>query len=153
MTSCLKLFLGGTVGKSQWREEIIPFLEKENLEYFNPVVKDWNQSAQEKEYQVKKSLNTVEAYVITKDMQGVFSIAEAVDASNKKPEKTIFLVLREGFEKHQLKSLDATLDLIRNNGAFIAQSLEDIVTIFKRLELSYRAKRVSLIARKEKLYE
>lgn len=153
MTSCLKLFLGGTVGKSQWREEIIPFLEKENLEYFNPVVKDWNQSAQEKEYEVKKSLNTVEAYVITKDMQGVFSIAEAVDASNKKPEKTIFLVLREGFEKHQLKSLDATLDLIRNNGAFIAQSLEDIVTIFKRLELSYRAKRVSLIARKEKLYE
>lgn len=151
MTSCLTLFLGGTVGESQWRDKLIPLLEESNLGFFNPVVKDWNESARLKEYSIKGSPLTVEVYVITKGMLGVFSIAEAVDDSNKKPEKTIFCVLREGFEKHQLKSLDATEELITKNGAFIAKSLEDIARIFKSIEWSYRAKRVSVLARKEKL--
>jgi len=149
--SCLTLFLGGTVGESNWREDLIPLLEHENLEYFNPIVDDWNDSAREKEYQVKNSSNTVEVYVITKDMKGVFSIAEAVDASNKKPEKTIFMIDRIGFDEHQLKSLDATLDLIQKNGASIANSLFDVALIFKGIELAHRAKRVSVLARKEKL--
>jgi len=151
MVSCLTLFLGGTVGKSKWRDDIIPLLEHEKLEYFNPVVDDWNDSAREKEYQIKNSPTTVEVYVITKDMQGVFSIAEAVDASNKKPNKTIFMVDREGFDKHQLKSLDATLELIQKNGASIANSLFDIIRLFKGIEITYRAKRISVLARKEKL--
>jgi len=151
MLSCLTLFLGGTVGKSKWRDDLIPLLEHEKLEYFNPVVDDWDESAREKEYIVKNSPTTVEAYVITKDMKGVFSIAEAVDASNKKPDQTIFMIDREGFNEHQLKSLDATLELIQKNGASIANSLFDIATIFKGIEITHRAKRVSVLARKEKL--
>lgn len=151
MTSCLTLFLGGTVGKSCWRDQMIPLLEESNLVFYNPVVKDWSESDRLKEYGVKGSPLTVEAYVITSDMTGVFSIAEAVDASNKKSDRTIFCVLRDGFEKHQLKSLDATLDLISKNGAHIAESLEDVVRIFGSIERSYRAKRVSILARREKL--
>lgn len=151
MGSCLTLFLGGTTGKSKWRDSLIPLLEESGLHYFNPVVDDWNESAIIKEYSVKGSPLTVEVYVITKDMLGVFSIAEAVDASNKKPDKTIFCILRDGFEKHQLKSLDATKDLIANNGAFLAETLEDVSRIFKSMEWSYRAKRVSVLARKEML--
>ena len=151
MLSCLTLFLGGTVGKSKWREDIIPLLEHEKLEYFNPVVDDWNDSAREKEYLVKNSPTTVEVYVITKDMKGVFSIAEAVDASNKKPGQTIFMVDRDGFNTHQLKSLDATLELIQKNGASVANSLFDVALIFKGIEINHRAKRVSVLARKEKL--
>jgi len=151
MLSCLTLFLGGTVGKSNWRDDLIPFLEHEKLQYFNPVVDDWNDEAISKEYEVKSSPNTVEVYVITKDMKGVFSIAEAVDASNKKPDKTIFMIDRKGFDQHQLKSLDATKELIQKNGASIADSLHDVALIFKGIELSYRAKRVSVLARKEKL--
>jgi len=151
MLSYLTLFLGGTVGKSCWRDEIIPLLEQENLHYFNPVVADWDDAAREKEYQIKNAANTVELYVITKDMKGVFSIAEAVDASNKKPDKSIFLILRKGFDKSQLRSLDATKDLIQGNGASIVEKLQDIVILFKGMELSRRAKRVSVLARKEKL--
>jgi len=151
MSSCLTLFLGGTVGISKWRDKLIPLLDSGGLDYFNPVVDDWNDSAREKEFQVKNSLDTVEVYVITKDMKGVFSIAEAVDASNKKPDKTIFMIDEEGFDKHQLKSLHATKDIIEKNGVVIANSLFEIVSIFRRIELAYRAMRISVLARKEKL--
>jgi len=151
MLSCLTLFLGGTVGKSDWRENIIPLLEHEKLQYFNPVVDDWNDAARDKEYQVKNSPTTVEVYVITAEIKGVFSIAEVVDASNKKSDYTIFMIQRKGFSEHQLKSLDATKELIQKNGAHIADSLSDVVTIFKGVELAHRAKRISVLARREKL--
>jgi len=151
MSSCLTLFLGGTVGNSKWRDDLIPLLEHEKLQYFNPVVENWDESARDKEFQIKNSPTTVEVYVITKDMKGVFSIAEAVDASNKKPDKTIFMIDVEGFDEHQLKSLDATKGIIQKNGAIIANSLYDIAFIFKGIELAHRAKRISVLARKEKL--
>jgi len=151
MSSCLTLFLGGTVGSSKWRDDLIPLLEHEALQYFNPVVDDWDDTAREKEFQIKNSSTTVEVYVITKDMKGVFSIAEAVDASNKKPDKTIFMIDEDGFDEHQLKSLNATKDIIQKNGAAIANTLYAVAYIFKGIELAHRAKRVSVLARKEKL--
>lgn len=151
MGSCLTLFLGGTVGKSNWREDLIPLLEHEKLNYFNPVVEDWDDAAREREYEVKNSPLTVEVYVITKDMKGVFSIAEAVDASNKKPDYTIFMIDRDGFDTHQLKSLDATAELIAKNGAYLSKNLHDVAYTFKGIELAHRAKRISVLARKEKL--
>ena len=63
-------------------------------------------------------------------MQGCFSIAEAVDGSNKNPEGTIFCILDlENFDKGQQKSLKACEELIRNNGAHVANSLVDIANI------------------------
>ena len=38
-------------------------------------------------------------------MTGVFSIAEVVDCSNKRPESTLFCVIPDGFDKGQAKSL------------------------------------------------
>ena len=153
MSSCLTLFLGGTAGSSTWREDLIPLLKHENLSYFNPIVDDWNEEAISKEYTVKKDPKTVEVYIITSAMKGVFSIAEAVDASNKKPYFTIFMIDEKGFSKHQLKSLKASCDLIKSNGAHISKSLFDVAQTFKGIELAYRAKRVSVLARKAKLYE
>ena len=62
-------------------------------------------------------------------MKGVFSIAEVVDLSNKKPSTTIFCVLRDGFTKGQLMSLDATIKLVKDNGAIIVDSIRDIASI------------------------
>ena len=151
MSSSLTLFLGGTVGKSTWRDTLIPLLEQAKLKYFNPVVEDWDSSARIKENIIKSSLETVELYVITSEMRGVYSIAEAVDASNKKPDKTIFMIKRDGFNSNQLYSLDATLSIIQNNGAYISESIFDIVRIFKSIELAHRVPRVSILARKNKL--
>jgi hypothetical protein len=59
-------------------------------------------------------------------MLGFYSIAEVVEDSNKRPTKTIFCYLEEGFEKHQIKSLQATARLVKENGAQVFTSLEAV---------------------------
>lgn len=122
-----KVFLGGTCNDSIWRETIIPFLK---IDYFNPVVDDWNEEAQKRELEEREICDYL-LYVITPEMKGVYSIAEAVDDSNKRPEKTIFCVLNHGpsglFDKAQMKSLDAVGRLIERNGGKYLKDLNSVV--------------------------
>ncbi len=121
-----KVFLGGTTNNSNWRGLLI---KKLKIDYFNPVVKDWNEEAQKEEFKQRKNCDYV-LYVITPKMEGVYSIAEAVDDSNKRPKKTIFAYLLEddgkNFLKHQIKSLDMVGKMVEENGAKWFKSLEEI---------------------------
>jgi len=74
-------------------------------------------------------------YVITKEMSGVYSIAEVADDSNKRPERTIFCYLEEGFEESQIKSLKAVANLVKKNGAKVCDSLEEIVEYLNNQQL------------------
>lgn len=122
----MKIFLGGTVNNSTWRDELI---KKLKIDYFNPVVKDWNEEAQEEEIKQRKECDFV-LYVISPKMIGVYSIAEAVDDSNKRPEKTLFCFLEKDgdkeFNEHQIKSLKQTSKMIKENGAKIFKSINEI---------------------------
>ena len=109
-----KVFLGGTCNESTWRDELIPQLK---IDYFNPVVDDWTPECMIEEKKQRKSCDFV-LYVITSDMTGVYSIAEVVDDSNKRPEKTVFAFKEEGFDKSQIKSLEAVGTLVSENGAY-----------------------------------
>lgn len=125
-----EVFLGGTCNNSTWRDQLIPLL---TIDYFNPVVKDWNEEAQKLEIEKRESCDFV-LYVITPEMKGFYSLVEATDDSNKRPEKTIFCVLEKvtvgedeiSFEDFQIKSLNATKKLIEENGATVLNSLESI---------------------------
>ena len=75
-----KVFLGGTLGDSTWRKKLIPRLE---IDYFDPVVGDWTPECQEEEIKQRQNCEFV-LYVISPYMQGVYSIAEVVDDSNKR---------------------------------------------------------------------
>ena len=108
----MEVFLGGTCNGSTWREELIPKLK---IDYFNPVVEDWNEEAQRKEIEKRETCDFC-LYVITKEMKGVYSIAEVVDDSNKRPEKTIFSVKKEGFDEQALRSLDMVGKMVKRNG-------------------------------------
>jgi len=127
----MKVFLGGTCADSKWRDEIEPLLERSGLDYFNPVVDDWNEAAQAQEVQERQNCDFV-LYVITPKMEGVYSIAEVVEDSIKRPEKTIFVVLdKDGgssFSKGQKKSLDAVSEMVRRNGGQSFNSLQNAVT-------------------------
>lgn len=116
-----KVFLGGTCAESTWREDLIDCI---SIDYFNPVVEDWTPECQDEEYRQKHICN-IHLYVITKEMTGVFSIAEAVDSVNQQNKMTIFHVIPEGFSKSQLKSLQAIVDLIQIRGgiAYIDNNL------------------------------
>ena len=115
----MKVFLGGTCNGSNWREKLIPKLK---IDYFNPLVSNWDKKAQLNEIKEKNKADFL-LFVITPLMTGVYSIAEVVDASNKKPEKTILCILNEEngkkWTKSQRNSLSAVEDLVHSNGALM----------------------------------
>lgn len=119
-----KVFLGGTCAESTWRNELINFLD---IDYFNPVVDDWNESCQVEEQQKEHHCN-IHLYVITKEMIGAFSIAEAIESAMTKGKITIFHVLPEGFNGHQLKSFKSICKMIESHGGYagISDNLADV---------------------------
>lgn len=131
----MRVFLGGTCNKSQWREQLIPMLK---CDYFNPVVPTWTEEAYQQELIEREQCNIC-LYVITPRMTGVYSIAEVVDDSNKRPDKTIFCLLKEDgdlvFDDHQLKSLKKVGVMVRENGGYFAQSLEEVVDFTYSFEI------------------
>ena len=124
-----KIFLGGTCAQTDWREKLIPLL---NIDFFNPVVEDWTPEFQQEEIIEKEYRCNIHLYYITSKMQGVFSIAEAVDSSHKSANNTnmntILYVDPNGFSESQLKSLKATINLVTSIGG-IASFESDIKTV------------------------
>ena len=128
-----RVFLGGTCNPPDWRKEIIELLEKVGFSYFNPLLdntEDWNDEAQEQERK-ERELCDFCLYTITPNMTGVYSVAEAVDVSNKHPTKTIFCALKEycndSFSDDQWKSIEQVGKLINMNGGFFCTNLEAAV--------------------------
>ena len=105
------------------------------IDYFNPVVDDWTPECQDEEIRQRESCDYC-LYTITPKMTGVYSIAEVVDDSNKRPEKTILCVLDEdnesSFSETQIKSLKQVKEMVKNNGANVFDSLEDIASFLNK---------------------
>ena len=126
-----KVFLGGTCNGSTWREKLIPLLK---IDYFNPVVDDWTPECQAEEIKQRQDCDYC-LYVITPKMMGVYSVAEVVDDSNKRPNKAIFCMLAtdESSAGHtlwtnisQIKSLEAVGKLVESNGGKCFESLKEV---------------------------
>jgi len=126
----MMVFLGGTVNGSKWREELIPKLK---IEYFNPIVGEWNEKAKRAEDDAKAKSDYL-LFVLTPKLEGFYSIAEVVDASNKYPQKTIICVLDsdDGNEwtAHQSKSLKRIEDLVSSNGGMVLNGLDECADFF-----------------------
>ncbi|MBT32607.1 MAG: hypothetical protein CMO01_23340 [Thalassobius sp.] len=123
-----KVFLGGTVNGSRWREKLIPNLK---IDYFNPVVKDWDQKAYQRELSEREQCNYC-LYVLTPKMNGYYSIAEVIDDSNKRPNRTLLCILpkegEESFSPFQLKSLQRISEMVKANGGRVFNSLHQVAT-------------------------
>lgn len=121
-----KIFLGGTCNNSPWRSVLIPLLQ---IKYFDPVVSQWTEAAYEQELYEREHCDFL-LYTITPLMTGVYSIAELVDDSNKRPQKTIFCILKEDgdeqFNDTQLKSLSAVQKMVIQNGAVVFDNLDEL---------------------------
>lgn len=113
----LKVFLGGTCNGDTWRDEVVPVLEAASVKYFNPVCPpgvDWDDKWRAHEEVEKESCNT-ELYVITSKMKGIFAVVEAVfSATTKINTDVILVIVKDGFDAAQLKSFDATLNLLED---------------------------------------
>ena len=109
-----KVFLGGTCAETTWREELIVMLKENDISYFNPVVEDWTEECIGVEENEKDNICDIHLYVITKEMKGVYSIAEIM-ASALTGKNTIFVVIDDGFDEGQIRSLSATAKLARKH--------------------------------------
>ena len=127
-----KVALMGTCAESTWREQLIPQLD---IDYFDPVVDDWTPECQEEEIRQRKTCDYV-LYVITPSMKGVYSIAEVVDDSNKRPDKTVFCFLEsynsKDFSKEQIKSLKQVGEMIKENGGEVCENLTQVAEFLNR---------------------
>lgn len=130
----MKVFLGGTCNNSTWRNRFIPML---TIGYFNPVVEDWDEEAQARELKERETCDFV-LYCITPKMTGVYSIAEAVDDSNKRPTKTIFIRLRDDedttFDNGQWRSLSMVSQMIKKNGGNVFSDLKSAANFINKFK-------------------
>ena len=122
----MKVFLGGTCAGWKWRDELQPLLK---CGYYNPIVKNWSEKDRLREVHERETSDYV-LYGITNGIKGVYSIAEVVDDSNKRPEKTLFLNLYKEddrtYTKQMNHSLKAVENLLKSNGVKVFNSIEDV---------------------------
>ena len=123
----MKVFLGGTVADSTWRDYMMPKL---NVDYFNPVVDDWTEKDQKIEIYEREHCDFC-LYVLSPKMLGWYSLAEVIDDSYKKSDKTIYCFLPEDgdkkFTKKQITELTRIGKLARANGAIWKQNLDEVI--------------------------
>lgn len=128
----MKVFMGGTCNESTWRNRMITML---NIEYFNPVVTDWTPACMAEELRQRETCDLL-LYAITPKMTGIYSIAEVVDDSNKRPKKTVFIRLRdddgERFSEAQWRSLGALQQMLERNGAAVFTDLKGAAIYMNR---------------------
>jgi hypothetical protein len=108
----IEVFLGGTVGKSNWRESFVADLvqagvAKESI--FNPVVAEWNEAAMEAEDKAKKTAAFNLFYITNPDTDGqsvsVYSLVEAVMGLYDNLQSTVVVFDYCGYSGHILKAL------------------------------------------------
>jgi hypothetical protein len=121
-----KVFLGGTCNGSTWRNGLIKDLR---IDYFQPCAEEWTPEMMAEEIKQRDECDFC-LYVITPKMTGVYSIAEVVDDSNKRPGKTIFCYLLSDedqiFSPVQIKTLEQTGKMVAKNGAQFFRTFAEI---------------------------
>jgi len=131
-----RVFLGGTCNESTWRNRMMVYLYDAGMEYFNPVVDDWDDDAQANELREREQCDFC-LYTITPKMTGTYSIAEVVDDSNKRPHKTVLVLLRDDdddkFTQGQWKSLGAVAKMVKRNGGQVFYNLHLAATEMAKL--------------------
>lgn len=128
----MKVFLGGTCSGWKWRNELQSLLK---CDFYNPIVKNWSEKDRLREVHERETSDYV-LYGITNGIKGVYSIAEVVDDSNKRPERTLFLNLYKEddrqFTKQMSHSLKAIENLLKENGVKCFDTIESVANFLNR---------------------
>lgn len=123
-------------------EKVLEDVYEEGYYWGKEDAEDNNNSLLELEELRQREICDYCLYVITPKMTGVYSIAEVIDDSNKRPKKTIFCYLNSDFnykwleneyldryiyfDEGQIKSLEKVGKMVEDNGGKFLQSLQEI---------------------------
>ena len=123
----MKVFLGGTVNNSKWRDYMMPRLE---IEYFNPVVEEWNDEAYQKELDERINCDYC-LYILTPKMTGFYSLAEVADDSYKRPDRTIFCFVHKDeedvFTSREVKIMENIGKKVEENGGLCFDTIDNVI--------------------------
>jgi hypothetical protein len=134
-----KVFLGGTCNGTTWRNDLLRVIQ---VDYFNPVVDDWTPECQAvEEFQKCISCN-IHLYVITSDMIGVFSVAEAVESAMTKCKQKILHIIPDGFSPAQIKSLNSVSNMVKKHGgiSYFDEDLHRTARVLNNCYADYKQK-------------
>ena len=114
-----KVFLGGSCGDTTWRTDLIPHLEQNEIEYFNPVVEDWNDEAFKKEQEEKTYAATL-LFVLSPRTENLYSIAEMVNLIRDERRVIVVFVENDGdksidpFSKVAFSNIQKDMEKFKN---------------------------------------
>lgn len=134
----MKINLGGVCGTSHWRDDFLKKINRDDIEFYNPVVSEWKWTNETKEEKRARILSCdYLIYFLAPPMQGFSSVASVVDYSNKFPEKILFCYAieneGESFTQHQSESMKVVEDIVRENGGKVFSSLDEIADFVNKL--------------------
>lgn len=122
-----RIYLGGTCNESNWKNRLISYLDKDTFSWFDPVVDDWDGEARTNEL-CERAMCDFCVCTITPKMTGCYAVAEVVDDSNKRPEKTVFVLLKSDdgfhFTEGQRRSFAAVANIVSKNGGRVFDNLK-----------------------------
>ena len=124
----ITVFLGGTCQDSTWRSVLIPLLGK-NIEYYNPqkAPGHWSEEDKQEEIQQRKDCDIL-LYTITK-ANSIVSIAEAIDDSHNRPERTIVCFIMDDMSSDEVVQITAIGEILLENGAEVVNTLQSAADI------------------------
>lgn len=126
----MKVFLDGTENGSKWRQQLIPNLKKNDIEFFDPTIQSRSKRSYQEELDQKKQ-SDFHLYLITPKMDDFENISELIEDSNKNPQKTLFLFMEadenDAFNTHQIKSLKRVGEMVEKNGGIWCKEIDEII--------------------------
>lgn len=136
-----RIFLGGAC-TSNWRDKLIPALDYYEINYFNPVIKNWTPESASIEEEEKNENCDIHLYYFDSTMTGMYSMAEmmksCIDIETEEVDDNgfihksfpvnmvIYLVNTNGMSESQIQSFDASFRLACKvaGGRFYIRNLE-----------------------------
>lgn len=114
------IFLGGTCGNNNWRNDFTSELVKRGVPpeaIFNPVVPNWTPEDQAKEEEAKSRATSMIFYIADPKQEGInvsaYSLVEATMALYDSPKSTVVVFDTEGQTGHVLKALKQSEKVLR----------------------------------------
>lgn len=127
-----KVFLGGTCGDSTWREDIIPALEENHIDYFNPVVDVWDDQAQVEEDEQKENCS-IHLYGLSKDQKGAYTFFEIPYSLIKG--KKVIVYIDDILENSQLKdSIEKIIKDLSDLGIGVCYNTTELLGLLGKKE-------------------
>jgi hypothetical protein len=115
------VFLGGTSGNNNWRDNFISTLVSKGVRkeiLLNPVVKDWNVEAQNREEKAKQDATHLIFYIADPKQEdnplSTYSMIEATMALYDYLERTVVIFDTQRMSGHPLKVMNQVFKVLKN---------------------------------------